>query len=89
MDARHASGLFTIQGELEDPPSRLGWYSDERRWVASVCSSFSTIPGFPTLPRASNTAWLNATSLPELTTITYDDSSDPMIDNRATQRQIQ
>ena len=33
VDARHTSGLFTIQGELEDIFSG----SDERQWAASVC----------------------------------------------------
>ena len=33
VDARHASGLFTIRGELEDIFSGSG----ERQWAASVC----------------------------------------------------
>ena len=90
MDARHTSGLFTIQGELEDLPSRLGRIfmvavtkDDELPAYASVCSSFSTIPGFPTSQRAYSTAWLNATSFPELTAITCDNFSDPMIYDHA------
>ena len=94
MDARHASEVFTIQSELEDPPSHLGRIflvavtkdSGMPAYV-SICSSFSTIPGFLTLPRACNTAWLmNATSFPELTTFMCDDSSDPVIHDRATRR---
>ena len=90
MDARHTSGLFTTQGELEDLPSRLGRIfmvavtkDDELPAYASVCSSFSTIPGFPTSQRAYSTAWLNATSFPELTAITCDNFSDPMIYDHA------
>ena len=88
--------VLTIQGELENLPSRLAQIflvavtkDDGLPAYASVCSSFSTIPGFPTIPRAYNMAWLNATSFPELSAITCDDSSDPMIYDRATRRRIQ
>ena len=36
VDTRHASRLFTIQGELEDGTDISG-SSGERRWAASVC----------------------------------------------------
>ena len=90
VDARHASRLFTIQGELEDLSSFLGWIFlvavTKDDGLASVCSSFSTIPGFPTLLRAYSTACLNAASFPELTAIVCD---DPTIYDRGTWRHIQ
>ena len=76
VDARHASGLFTIQGDPEDLPSRLGrmflvaaMKNNGLPAYPNVCSSFSTIPGFLTLLKTYNTALLNATSFPELTAI--------------------
>ena len=93
VDARHASGLFAIQGELEDFPSCLGQIflvavakNDGLPVYASICSSIHQSFLASNLTEGMQYGLVEHNFFPELTSVMCGNSSDPVMYDCTTQR---